>query len=195
MRIRPRRRISYLELSQGETTAGADTAVVLKGRASHNRSELVDRSGSEGSSLGLTSCASPRLLAGLFHSQYLCAKVNFQKIEMNRFFSSLLVGCIVIPGRSGFEPGAANPCGSLLKESVPQILYHIVIRGWCGSRLLTSFWLCLIACSKSGQQMRMHSSAMNIIHRIGRISIPLCLLAINVLRWSMSVVRRVKFGG
>lgn len=72
--IRPRRRISYLELSQGETTAGADTAVVLKGRASHNRSELVDRSGSEGSSLGLTSCASPRLLAGLLHSQYLCAK-------------------------------------------------------------------------------------------------------------------------
>ena len=57
---------SYLELSQGETAAGADTTVVLDGRASHNRSELVDRSGSEGSSLGLTSSASPRLLAGLF---------------------------------------------------------------------------------------------------------------------------------
>lgn len=57
---------SYLELSQGETAAGADSSVVLDGRASYNRSELVDGTGSQGSSLGLASSASPRLLAGLF---------------------------------------------------------------------------------------------------------------------------------
>lgn len=58
--------ISYLELSQSETTASADAAVVADGRASHNGSELVDRARSDGSSLGLTSSASPQLLTGLF---------------------------------------------------------------------------------------------------------------------------------
>lgn len=57
---------SYLELSQGETTTGADAAVVLDGRASHNRSELVDGTRSDGSSLGLASVASRDLLAGLY---------------------------------------------------------------------------------------------------------------------------------
>lgn len=57
--------ISYLQLSQGETTAGTDTAVVLDGRASHNGSEPVDGAGSDGGSLGLTGIPARDLLAGL----------------------------------------------------------------------------------------------------------------------------------
>lgn len=56
---------SYLQLSQGETTAGTDLAVVLDGRASHDRSELVGRSGSGGSSLSLTGSSAADLLGGL----------------------------------------------------------------------------------------------------------------------------------
>lgn len=56
---------SYLELSQGETAAGTDSSVVLKSRASHNGSELVDRARSQSGGLGLTSSASPRLGTGL----------------------------------------------------------------------------------------------------------------------------------
>ena len=59
------RTVSYLQLSQGETTAGTDTAVVLDGRASHNGSELVDGAGSDGGSLGLTGIPARDLLAGL----------------------------------------------------------------------------------------------------------------------------------
>lgn len=82
-------RESYLELSQGETTAGADTTVVLDGRASHNGSELVDGSGSEGSSLGLAGCASSRLLTGLFQRVNICVPLlNFEKQRHVR----LLVG-------------------------------------------------------------------------------------------------------
>lgn len=59
-------RSTYLQLSQGETTAGTDTAVVLDGRASHNGPELVDGAGSDGSSLGLASIPAGDLLAGLY---------------------------------------------------------------------------------------------------------------------------------
>jgi hypothetical protein len=56
---------TYLQLSQGETTAGTDTAVVLDGRASDNGSELVDGTGSDGGSLGLAGISAGDLLAGL----------------------------------------------------------------------------------------------------------------------------------
>jgi hypothetical protein len=46
---------SYLQLSKGETTASADAAVVLDGRASHDGAELVDGTGCEGGGLGLAS--------------------------------------------------------------------------------------------------------------------------------------------
>lgn len=55
----------YLELSQGETTAGTDTAVVLDGRASHNGTQLVNRAGSNGSSLSETVLTTTVLTAGL----------------------------------------------------------------------------------------------------------------------------------
>lgn len=77
---------SYLELGEGETTTGTNPSVVLNGRASHKRSELVDGAGSQSSSLGLTSSASPGLAAGLFEektitSQYLVSKVsNFSHV-------------------------------------------------------------------------------------------------------------------
>lgn len=56
----------YLQLSQSEATTGTDTAVVLDSRASHNRSELVNRTGCEGGSLSLAGNASRGLLAGLY---------------------------------------------------------------------------------------------------------------------------------
>lgn len=59
-------RSTYLQLSQGETTAGTDTAVVLDGRASHNGSQLVDGTGSDGGSLGLAGIPAGDLLAGLY---------------------------------------------------------------------------------------------------------------------------------
>lgn len=60
------RRLIYLQLSQSETTAGTDTAVVLDGRAVHNGTQLVHRTGSNGSSLGETVFTTTVLPAGLF---------------------------------------------------------------------------------------------------------------------------------
>lgn len=56
---------SYLELSEGETTASTDLAVVLDGRASDDRAKLVDGAGGSGGSLGLTSDSAGSLLASL----------------------------------------------------------------------------------------------------------------------------------
>jgi len=69
-------------------------------------------------------------LPGYSNSQYLCA---FQEFPENRIIIVLLVGSVAIPGRSGFEPGVANPCGNLFEESVPRVLfYHVVHRGFGG---------------------------------------------------------------
>lgn len=59
--------ISYLELGQGETPAGAHLAVVLNGRASDNGTQRVDGAGSQSCSLGLTGDAAGGLLSGLSH--------------------------------------------------------------------------------------------------------------------------------
>ena len=56
----------YLQLSQGETTAGTDTAVVLDGGASHNGTQLVDGTGSDGSGLSETVFTSAVLTTGLY---------------------------------------------------------------------------------------------------------------------------------
>ena len=55
----------YLQLSEGEATAGTDSSVVSDGRASHNGSEEIDRARSDGSSLGTAGVSSGGLLAGL----------------------------------------------------------------------------------------------------------------------------------
>lgn len=60
----------YLQLSQCETTAGTNAAVVLDGSASHDRSELVDGAGSQGSGLGLAGVPSRDLLAGLYFNSH-----------------------------------------------------------------------------------------------------------------------------
>jgi hypothetical protein len=54
-----------LQLSEGETTAGPDAAVVLDGRASHNGAEEVDGAGGNLRGLGNTGVASGLLLARL----------------------------------------------------------------------------------------------------------------------------------
>lgn len=110
---------SYLELDEGETSTGANPAVVLKGRASHNRSQLIDGTRSESSGLGLAGCASPCLSAGLFE------QVNIPSLDVE-FFP---VVCFRnrIPGQSGCEPVVASPCGSLWEGSVA-IHHHSYLR-------------------------------------------------------------------
>lgn len=55
-----------LQLSESETTSGSDTAVVLDGRASHNRSELVGGTGRDLCGFGDTGVTAADFLAGLF---------------------------------------------------------------------------------------------------------------------------------
>lgn len=125
----------YLELSQGETTAGADAAVVPDGSASHDRSELVDGAGGHGSSLGLTGVPSRDLLAGLyFNSNVRSSSLTTYAMPSQPCFSRVRpplphavprVNCrgwecpsiVCVPGRSGIEPDAASPFGSL--KSIP----------------------------------------------------------------------------
>lgn len=110
---------SYLELGEGETTTGTDPSVILDGRASHNRSELVDGAGSQSSSLGLTSSTSPGLAAGLFEKKKSQVNISypngptFAYVATFFFFFNLLGFKNRVPGRSECEPVAANPCGSL----------------------------------------------------------------------------------
>lgn len=62
----------YLQLSEGETTAGTDTAVVLDGRAPDNGTQLVDGARSNGSGLGDTGLTSAVLAAGLKFEESAC---------------------------------------------------------------------------------------------------------------------------
>lgn len=66
------RMLSYLQLNQGETTTSTDFAVILDGRASDDRPQLVDGTGSDGSSLGLSDGTTVDLLRRLF----LCMSVS-----------------------------------------------------------------------------------------------------------------------
>lgn len=56
----------YLQLSEGETTASTNTAVVLDGRAPDNGTQLVDGARSNGGGLGDTGLTTAVLAAGLF---------------------------------------------------------------------------------------------------------------------------------
>jgi hypothetical protein len=89
MRNAPRSsRISiYLELSEGETTTGTDTAVVLDGRASDNGTQLVNRTGSNSSRLGDAGLTTTVLPAGL-----LFMLVDQVHSCIENFFSSMRVG-------------------------------------------------------------------------------------------------------
>lgn len=62
---------AYLQLGQGEPPAGADTTVVFDGRATDDRSQLVDRTRRDGRGLGDARIATAKLAAGLGReSQY-----------------------------------------------------------------------------------------------------------------------------
>lgn len=127
--------LSYLQLSQGETTASTDTTVVLDARASHNRSELVDRTGGKGGSLSLASNTSRGLLAGLYSKNFKSDSIrtiakNCCPLTLRNtcpplpcafdFLSSGMGSPYFesVPGRSGIEPGVASPFGSLIAVSV-----------------------------------------------------------------------------
>lgn len=81
-------RSMYLQLSQSEATAGTDTAVVLDGRASHDRSELVDGTGRDGGGLSLASNASRGLLAGLYSTnKFTCQIRSVKKSTVQPFIA------------------------------------------------------------------------------------------------------------
>lgn len=121
----------YLQLSEGETTASTNTAVVLDGRAPDNGTQLVDGARSNGGGLGDTGLTTAVLAAGLksrekkrmLVDQVLSSKkifpFNAGRSGVGSFsgkrkeFSGS--GIVVVPGRSAHAHDAANPCGSLLK--------------------------------------------------------------------------------
>lgn len=137
---------SYLELSEGETAAGADLAVVLDGRASDNRTELVDGAGSQSSGLGLTGGTARSLLAGLeiqimsitTFSKHWCRRdpvvLRWLGARKNR-----------IPGRSACVRDAASPCGSLFR-----ILSQSLSPSSCVCRLLLEMSLFRIRFGRLG---------------------------------------------
>jgi hypothetical protein len=112
----------YLQLSQGETTAGTNAAVVLDGRASDNGAELVDGSGSQGSSLSGAHIATADLLGSLFPNA-IVRTVGHHHYRGREIFLAASPYRQVVPGRSGIEPDAANPCGSLNSKSSAQLSY------------------------------------------------------------------------
>lgn len=60
---------SYLQLSESEAAAKADSSVVLDGRAPDDGPQLVDGPGSDGSSLHTSRISAADLLSGLFPSR------------------------------------------------------------------------------------------------------------------------------
>lgn len=159
---------AYLELGEGETPTSADLAVVLNGRASHNRSQPVDGAWGDSSGLGLTSGAPRRLLPGLFPQSM---------PGSGRWILSR--SCVRIPGRSGCGPVAASPCGSLQVQVSRCPTSRRPSANICGncSRLFTSFWLCLIAWREDRESDRRPRGRRHFDHE--QAAIPLCLLAIK----------------
>lgn len=80
---------SYLQLSQGETTASTNTAVVLDGGAAHNGTQLVDGTGSDGSGLGDTVLTSAVLTTGLN------GRMLVHQVRVKNFSPKPVVGNIV----------------------------------------------------------------------------------------------------
>lgn len=58
--------MANLQLLEGETAASPRAAVVFDGRASHNRTELVDWARSNSSGLGQTGLTTAVLASGLY---------------------------------------------------------------------------------------------------------------------------------
>lgn len=79
--------ISYLELGQGETPAGAHLAVILDGRASDNGAQLVDGSRSQSGRLSLTGNTTRSLLSGLLDQNVLTAAEIVSLFKRSGVFS------------------------------------------------------------------------------------------------------------
>lgn len=128
--------IVYLQLSEGEATASAHTAIVLDGRAAHYRPQFVDGARSELGGLLYAGIAARLLLAGLSWRicQIMCT-TGATALSLLRMRGEL-------PGRSARGHGVASPCGSLRRRQ----LMHFARRGWRGGwlRLCWICWLCLI---------------------------------------------------
>lgn len=128
---------AYLQLNERETTTGAHAAVVLDGRASDNRAELVDWARSQLGGLVLAGIASAGLTTGLFEESgvrtLLCtAGATALKVRGE------------LPGRSARGHGVASPCGNLRHVSGSSSMRRINVLRVRGLRLCWICWLCLI---------------------------------------------------
>lgn len=132
----------YLKLSQGETPAGADLAVVLDSRASDNGTQLVDGARSQSSSLGLTSNTARGLLSGLFmksqHHHYIFTATIRRLVRLD-------IAYLVEVGANPSLPVLAEVCWRICQSNVVVAIVVSRCNGVGCSRLLTIFWLCLIA--------------------------------------------------
>ena len=126
--------ISYLQLSQGETTSSSYTAVVFDRWASNNWSQLVDRSWCDGCGLCKTSIATSQFSARLF--------IHRVREILRSFSCSFLFLCL-LPGRSELGLVAANPFGNLpFNHQSASFAWNMEEEN---IRLWGICWLCLIA--------------------------------------------------
>ena len=119
-------RLAYLELGKSETTTGTDSTVILDSGSSHNRTQLVGRTGGKSRSLCGTSLATVVLTTGLIHCQFLL--IRFKVTPKFFLFNSgrKKRGISAIPGQNERAHDAASPCGSLKPVISPSHLIHLI---------------------------------------------------------------------
>jgi hypothetical protein len=138
-----------LQLLKGETTTGADAAVVLDGGASNNRAKEVDGTGSNSSRLGDAGLTTAELATGLVevgpHAALpLLAEVGAGELLYSEKKSRPSASITTI-SRSDTNIPSRLPPFSSASSSFPLQLFllrSIVIRG-------LSTWLCLMAIAVS----------------------------------------------
>jgi hypothetical protein len=138
-----------LQLLKGETTTGADAAVVLDGGASNNRAKEVDGTGSNSSRLGDAGLTTAELATGLVevgpHAALpLLAEVGAGELLYSEKKSRPSASITTI-SRSDTNIPSRLPPFSSATSSFPLPLFplrSIVVRG-------LSTWLCLMAIAVS----------------------------------------------
>lgn len=102
----------YLQFQQGESSAGADTAVILDGGTSDDGAEFVDGAGGDGGGFGEAGLSASLFAAGL----------EGGSVSLGGRGKCVGWG---LPGRNGLGRDAASLCGNL-EERIHQ---HGVLRG------------------------------------------------------------------
>lgn len=94
----------YLQLRKSESTTGSNTTIVLDGRTSHKRSELVDWARGDSCCFLETGSTAALLATRLYFRLVTVLLLRMKSLEWH--FET-------IPGQSERGHDVANPCGSL----------------------------------------------------------------------------------